>query len=280
MVKPETIGFLLAEIPNRKREQALWVLQSITGKRRAELLLSAHEILPTQERRLFRAAWKKVELGWPLQYAVGRAPFRDLELFVNKNVLIPRPETEGLVDWALELKLPERALVLDVGVGSGAISLSLAQERPQWELWGSDLSRFALTLAKKNALASGLSVSLVQSDLLHKKILKRPWDLIISNPPYLDERKDSIQPLVKQWEPKLALMPKRSHHDFSDKAPSAAAELLEQSSLCGVRKVLLELSPRVIRTMAPWLRRKGWIGTVRRDLTGRTRYLLVDLEHG
>ena len=138
----------------------------------------------------------------PVAYLLGRKGFRHIELEVDRRVLVPRPETELLVEIALDL--PAGARVIDVGTGSGAVALALACERPDLEVTGSDASADALAVATANRERLGLSVPLVQADLLDG--LGADWDAILSNPPYVaDADAARLQRDVADHEPQSAL---------------------------------------------------------------------------
>jgi release factor glutamine methyltransferase len=136
----------------------------------------------------------------PVAYILGRRGFRHLELRVDARVLIPRPETELLVEVALGLAPGAR--VLDVGTGSGAVALALKHERPDLEVTASDVSPGALALARDNAERLGLGVTLVEADLLPAG----EWDAVLSNPPYVGEEEyRQLAPEITRFEPRSAL---------------------------------------------------------------------------
>ncbi len=138
----------------------------------------------------------------PVAYLLGRKGFRHIELAVDARVLVPRPETELLVE--IGLRLPSRARVLDLGTGSGAVALALKQERPDLQVTGADVDAEALAVAKLNRERLGLDVDLVQADLLDG--LGRDWDAVLSNPPYVAERDaPALAPDVLRHEPRGAL---------------------------------------------------------------------------
>jgi release factor glutamine methyltransferase len=146
--------------------------------------------------------------GVPVQHLTGRQQFRNLELAVRPGVFVPRPETEMVVEAALEeLGGTAEPVVVDVGTGTGAIALSIAQERPDAAVWATDLSVAAVDLARRNAARLGLEVRVVEGDLLGglPRELARRVDAIVSNPPYV--RSDELGALSREAraDPELAL---------------------------------------------------------------------------
>ena len=155
---------------------------------------------PAQARRFQEYARRRVQRE-PVAYILGTKGFRTIDLLVDARVLIPRPETEHLVEAALDL--PRGARVADVGTGSGAVALALKAERPDLELVATDSSADALTVARANALRLGLEVTLLEGDLLDP--VQGPLDAVLSNPPYVAEGdRAALQPDIHH-EPALAL---------------------------------------------------------------------------
>jgi release factor glutamine methyltransferase len=169
-----------------------------------ERLLLEPGLEPGGERvRAFRAAVRRrARDREPVAYITGRRPFRGLVIHVDRRVLIPRPETELLVEAAHEL--PPRARVLDIGTGSGAVALAVKEERPDLRVLGSDVSADALEVARGNATRLGRDVEFVQADLMDG--LAHEFDAVLCNPPYVAEReRASLAPEILRHEPPSAL---------------------------------------------------------------------------
>lgn len=182
------------------RLDAELLLAHALGVDRTALVL--HPELPVEGaavRRFQEAVRRRAIEREPLAYITGVRHFRRLELHVDRRVLIPRPETELLVEAALEL--PRGARVLDVGTGSGAVALALKDERPDLRIWGIDVSADALAVARANALRLGLEVEFMEGDLLAGA---PPADALLANLPYV-ERDAPLQPEIARHEPELAL---------------------------------------------------------------------------
>jgi release factor glutamine methyltransferase len=144
--------------------------------------------------------------GVPVAYLLGRREFWSLNLRVNEHTLIPRPETETLVEWALSLSLRGRAAVLDLGTGSGAIALALASERLAWQLVGVDASEEALQVAIANATEHGLENSRFFASNWYQGVAGQCFDLLVSNPPYVEGGDSHLSQGDVRFEPVSALV--------------------------------------------------------------------------
>ncbi len=159
-----------------------------------------------QYRQLLRARSD----GQPVAYLTGQREFWSLPLTVNESTLIPRPETELLVEWALELVLPAAAAVLDLGTGSGAIALALAAERPDWLVTAVDASGEALSVARDNAARLNLpGVQFLESDW-YQALSDRRFQLLVGNPPYIAPGDPHLQRGDVRFEPTDALVAARA----------------------------------------------------------------------
>lgn len=154
----------------------------------------------------YRKLLSRRQGGEPVAYLVGQREFWTMELAVDASTLIPRPETEVLVEWALELALPGNAEVVDLGTGSGAIALALGAERPGWRIEGVDVSAAALEVAAANARRHGLdSVVFSHSDWF-AELGPRHFHLVVSNPPYIDAADPHLGRGDVRFEPRSALV--------------------------------------------------------------------------
>lgn len=190
--------------------EAEWIIEDITGLKKAELYLKRDYALIDAEVDLIEHAVHERLSGQPLQYILGHQQFRYLDLKCRGGVLIPRPETELLVDEALkELeRLGGAHTILDIGAGTGAIGLSIAHEYEGAKVYSVDISDDALELTRENAEAYGLldRVTIIKSNLFDAlDDLKGTLDMVVANPPYIPSRDmPRLQPEV-QFEPALAL---------------------------------------------------------------------------
>jgi release factor glutamine methyltransferase len=182
------------------------LLAKALGVARIELYTGLDRQLAPAELDAARSLVARRAAREPLQYVLGEWGFRRLTLTVDRRALIPRPETEILVERALALLAGrDRPRVLDVGTGSGAIALAIADEHPGAIVTAIDNSAEALELASENVARTGLVIELLRHDLF-QGLPSGPWDLVVSNPPYVDAADlPTLQPEVRDWEPHEAL---------------------------------------------------------------------------
>jgi len=197
---------LAARGAGRPRLEAEQLLAHALGLERVELYMHLDRPLSVAELDDARALVRRRADGEPLQYVLGEWGFRRLTLRVDGRALIPRPETETLVERCLALLDGDAApRVLDVGAGSGAVALALADEHPGARVTAIDVSEDALSLARENAERTGIVVELLHHDLF-AGLPGDGWDLVVSNPPYVrDDELASLASEVVDWEPALAL---------------------------------------------------------------------------
>jgi release factor glutamine methyltransferase len=177
------------------------VLDPVRPVGRADLVLRASERLEPDVLRRYEALVSRREVREPVAYILGRRDFRLIELAVDPRVLIPRPETELLVE--VGLGLPDRARVVDVGTGSGAVALALKHERPDLDVTGTDISVGAIDVARGNAHRLGLEVRFVHADLLEG--VPDSFDAVLANLPYVADGAPELAPEILRYEPVAAL---------------------------------------------------------------------------
>jgi release factor glutamine methyltransferase len=251
------------------RREALRLWAAVTHGDAADVALRGEHLVDSGTEIRYEIAISRRSAGEPLAHVTGTIGFRRLDLISDARALIPRPETEGLVDLLLQRVRTGR--VVDVGTGSGCIALSLLQEGSFQEVVALDRSSAALALAKLNCEFTGLRPSLVRGDMC-EPLRERAFDALVSNPPYLTEAEyRDLDPSVGDWEPQLALV---SGAD----GMSATRRLLDEG-----RRVLspggwlaLEVDCTRAAATAAQASALGWQDVnVHVDLFGRERYLLA-----
>jgi release factor glutamine methyltransferase len=244
------------------RVDAEWLLAHALGVSRSQLYTNGDEA-PDEKERLFRELVARRSRREPLAYVLGEWGFRRLTLRVDSRVLIPRPETEALVERCLELLAGiVEPRVLDIGVGSGAIALAIADEHPGARVVATDSSADALAVAAENAARTALPVELVQGQLFAG--VQGPFDLVVSNPPYVAfDDVASLPPEVAWHEPRSALI------------DSGETDLIAEQALASVvpgGSLALEVADGKSQVVAQRLRALGYEEvTIGKDLAGRER---------
>ena len=182
-------------------------LEELKGWRRTDLALNPDAELSGNEIEKWNTVLAQLETQKPIQYIFGKAHFYGLEFEVNENTLIPRPETEELVEWIInENKAKGQINIIDIGTGSGCIAISLAKNLTDASVSAIDVSEGALAVAKRNAQHNKTNVNFILKDILAAENLEQRYDVIVSNPPYVRNlEKEEIKENVLQYEPHLAL---------------------------------------------------------------------------
>jgi len=182
-------------------------LEEMKGWKRVDLALNPEVELSSDEIEKWNDVLRQLEQQRPIQYVFGRTHFYGLEFNVNENTLIPRPETEELVEWIItENQNKGKIKILDIGTGSGCIAISLAKNLPNAQVFAIDVSADALAVARTNAELNKVDVTFIQQDILAAESLPEQFGVIVSNPPYVRNlEKVEIKQNVLDYEPHLAL---------------------------------------------------------------------------
>lgn len=203
--------FFEAKSVQNPRLSIEWLLADVLNINRLDLYLKFDRPLSTTELDQLRPLVKRRSLHEPLQHLTGSTDFLNCIIHVDKDVLIPRTETEQLVELVLNQHSNfEELNVLDIGTGSGCIPIALKKARPDWNCTGIDISPEALKISSHNAEFNEVEVTFLEADMNtlaeNKKIMSQEWDIIISNPPYITPaEKGEMDPQVLNFEPELAL---------------------------------------------------------------------------
>lgn len=256
------------EHPTRSAE---WLMSAATGLSRVEIYAYYDRPLSVEERDTLRESLRRRGAGEPLQYVTGEVGFRHIILRTAKGVLIPRPETEMLVELVLErIKGAEQPRVLEVGCGTGCISLSLAKEAGA-QVTATDISPDAVACATRNveALELGEHVQIVETDCVDG--IGGPFDVLVSNPPYIPTAvMEELDEEVVGYEPHLALDGGADGLDFFDRLIEAAPSLLVPDGFFA-----FELHETCLEEAARRANNAGFCNVqIVDDLTGKHRFLI------
>lgn len=249
-----------------------WMVEHYLGLERFVLALQPQLVLTKEEEQPLFEGLAQLRQERPIQYIVGWAPFRDLELEVNEAVLIPRPETEELVQWVLDSLPHDRELnILDMGTGSGCIAIVLALALPKARVWALDISDEALEVAARNAQKYGAKVQFLKADILAMPYLEQRFDVVVSNPPYVRElEKEAMGNNVLQYEPRMALfVPDADPLRFYEKIAEFAAKQLRPNG-----QLFLEINEYLGPETQQLMEQKGLVqAELRHDIFGKDRML-------
>lgn len=252
-----------------------WMMCEVLGCSSASLYANLEKPLSDTERKSFGSMVERRSLHEPLQYVLGFTEFFGLRLSVTPAVLIPRPETEQVVEKALTvIEGIEEPRILDVGTGSGCIALALKSARGDARIWGCDVSESALGVASSNAALTRLSVDFLRLDALAADFVEqspRDLDLLISNPPYIAVAESaSLPPEVRDYEPHLALFAGEDPLVFYRKLAEEGENLLRSN-----RWLVLETHADFGRQAEEILLSQGYRDVeLQRDYAGRSRMLI------
>lgn len=276
----ETVAFIHHALeghyaPHEIKSLTRILLEQVCGiSPHQQILHKDNELSVTEKEQIHRFV-KRLQTGEPIQYLLGRAEFLGLSLRVNPAVLIPRPETEELVDRILRTEKGKALRILDIGTGSGCIAIALAKFLPESRVTALDLSPEALDIARSNATEQQVTIRFIQADILRTKeteaLLSQPFDLIISNPPYvLESEKAMMEPNVLDYEPATALF-------VPDNDPLLFYRSIAETGLSLLRpggSLYFEINVRCGAITLDMLRRKSYSSIeLSQDLSGKDRFI-------
>ena len=234
-------------------------------------LLSKQKTINQSDLLKINFAIKDLKHHRPIQHILGKADFCGMTLAVNENVLIPRPETEGLVELAKSrLQLPQR--ILDLCTGSGCIAIALAKVFPKAEITAVDISEKALEVAQQNAWNQRVTINFLQADILSDDLAELPmFDAIVSNPPYVREQeKAAMQPNVLDYEPSMALfVPDNDPLLFYRRIAEVAHKYLVPNGL-----LIVEINENLVEETAALFRANGFETSLHNDFKEKTRFVV------
>ncbi|AEK23718.1 peptide chain release factor N(5)-glutamine methyltransferase [Capnocytophaga canimorsus] len=247
------------------------LLEFYAKKTKVEVLLSPDFELSERIKIQILSASDRLITQEPIQYILGETEFFGNRFLVDRHVLIPRQETEELVDWILTSIPQNKAIsILDIGCGSGAIAISLAKALPKSKVEAWDISEEALVKARENALLNQVTICLSQVDILHTQKLTKKYDVIVSNPPYVRYcEKQEMQRNVLDYEPHLALF-------VSDENPLIFYQKiteLAKKSLNDNGQLFFEINQYLSKDTLKMLENKDFKPILRNDLNGNPRMI-------
>ena len=260
---------LLAAGLHEPKREAWRIWSDLVGTSWFAGSIFSEQAVPEDQAARFRTAVDRRARGEPLPYVTGVTGFRQLTLRSDRRALIPRPETEGVVEWAL--KLQPAGTAVDIGTGTGCLALALAEEGDYDFILGVERSAEALGLAEENRRATGLGIDLVRADLV-EALAARSFDLIVSNPPYLTQAEyQRLEPAVRAWEPEAALVGGPEGIEVTRRLLGEALPILRPGGW-----MVLELDTTRATAAARLADAAWWCEVaVHDDLYGRARYLLA-----
>lgn len=252
-----------------------WVFENITGLKRWERSGNPNEELKETDSEKFKKYLEELLKHKPIQYILNEAWFYKTKFYVNENVLIPRPETEELVEWIINDEEnntgdSKQTNIIDIGTGSGCIAISLKRELPRTNITAIDVSGKALFVAKKNATDLNVTVVIFQIDFLKEDEWKAlpKYDIIVSNPPYIPvNEKEILSKNVTDFEPGIALFVENNDPFIFYKNIAKFAILHLNDS----GKIYVEVHEEYAKEVSKIFENEGFISIIKKDIYGKER---------
>ena len=250
-----------------------WVFENVTGQKRWERRNNPNELKEAYFNQL-QNYLQQLLVHKPVQYVLNEAWFYKMKFFVNENVLIPRPETEELVEWIIKnvrrTTYDVRCTILDIGTGSGCIPVSLKRELHNTNVTAIDVSEKALQVAKKNAESLDAKIDFLKIDFLNENNWKAlpQFDIIVSNPPYIPfQEKEKLAKNVTAFEPGIALfVENKNPFIFYKKISAFAKSHLKQNG-----KIYVEVHEEYAKNVKDIFENAGFISEIKKDIYGKER---------
>jgi len=255
-----------------------YLIEEYLDLQRIDFSLQPNKIIENTDILKFEKALNRLKKEEPIQYILGKTEFYGYPFLVTKDTLIPRPETEELVEWVLqklEFQKKEKTSILDIGTGSGCIAISLAKKNKNLSVSAIDISKEAIEIAKQNAKLNEVNINFIEKDILLTKELETSFDVIVSNPPYVRElEKVEIKNNVLQNEPHSALFVSDSNPlIFYSKIADLAKNHLTKNGL-----LFFEINQYLGQETKVMLSKKGFKNIeLRKDLFGNDRMIKANL---
>lgn len=272
ILKNNSITQLIPYYGSNEAAQLFYMLSAqYLGFSKVDIALEPQYEISEKSLQLFKIAINKL-LEWePIQYILGQAYFYGNEFKVTPSTLIPRPETEELVDWVVADLKDQSVTILDIGTGSGCIAISLALNLPNAQVSAIDISEKALTVAKENANILGADIRFETQNILEQNQLFSSFDVVVSNPPYVrHQEKKAMQPNVLDYEPETALFVQ--DHDPLVFYKKIALLFLEQAQKGAL--LYFEINEYLTNEMIKLLKNLGFTSIqIKKDFRGKDRML-------
>ncbi len=245
------------------------LIEHVLGLQRVDLILDNDRSIPIEKKQELQDALNRLKAQEPIQYILQETEFYGLSFKITKDTLIPRPETEELVDWILsDYKNTDTISILEIGTGSGCIPISIAKHLPQAKVSSIDISEKALQIATKNAVTNKVSIEFILQDILTTETLSHTYDIIVSNPPYVRElEKIEIKPNVLDYEPHLALFVENTNPlIFYSKIANLAKKYLKKNGA-----LYFEINQYLGKETTEMLTKEGFTTVLKKDIFGNDR---------
>ena len=275
-LKNDFVKQLTNQYGEQESEQFFYMLsEAYLGYTKIDIALNPSELINVQKHELFSMAFQRLEKNEPIQHIIGSTYFYGNNFVVNEHTLIPRPETEELIDWIVKDTENKPIHILDIGTGSGCIAISLAQKLTKASVSAIDVSQDALVVANLNAHAIKVAIDFKEQDILKAEKLFKDFDIVVSNPPYVrDSEKKEMSANVLNFEPDSALF-------VSDTDPLVFYYKIAELFLAQAKKTAVlyfEINEYLGQELIDGLKQLGFSSVeLRQDFRGKDRMIKASI---